>query len=195
MASDAAKLKALRLAVCKGSASKVAQHLKTVTLATEPAGSSPSLLCEALTRGHLAIAATLLEAGATRWVLPPTRAECEGLGAAALLAAADAILNWHEEESARSSAASHSTRPAVDGPHSPAGGSPGGKSRPRPDVTASTKLSASRPYGPPDFVSGAAKNPNPDPADADACGFGALTRGSLVCFGRRVGVRLPLAAR
>ena len=62
--SEKTQLKALRLAVCKGSAPKVAQHLKGLSLANEPAGEAPSLLAEALSRGHLAIAATLLEQGA-----------------------------------------------------------------------------------------------------------------------------------
>ena len=77
-AEKKAALKALRLAVIKGSASKVAQHLRSLSLRDEPVGAVPSLLAEALNRGHVSIAATLLEHGAR---------PAAGEGAALLVAA------------------------------------------------------------------------------------------------------------
>ena len=70
--------KALRLAVLKGNSSKVQQHLKGISLKDEDPGAAPSLLGEALSRSHVAIAATLLEAGAK---------PAAGEGAALLVAA------------------------------------------------------------------------------------------------------------
>ena len=65
MADKKSTLKQLRLAVIKGSASKVAQHLRGLNLREDQdIISAPSLLAEALTKSHVSIAATLLEAGA-----------------------------------------------------------------------------------------------------------------------------------
>ena len=60
----AAQLRSLRVAVIKGNASKVTQHLKGLALKDEAVGAAPSLLGEALSRGNLSIATTLLNAGA-----------------------------------------------------------------------------------------------------------------------------------
>ena len=65
MSVDAKTLKALQLAVVKGNASKVAQHLKGLDLSSVPHDAPPpSLLGDALSRGDAAIATMLLERGA-----------------------------------------------------------------------------------------------------------------------------------